>query len=275
MIGPRHPSVQRLRQLSRRRRARTEEGAFVIDGPTLLADALAGGITVTEVFADASADTSVLESAAASGAIVHRVREGLLAQVTGTVTPQSVASVADRFDVDLLAATGDLSSEDDPLVVVLVGVNDPGNLGTLLRSACAVGAKLVLCCDETVDPYNPKAVRASAGALFGLQVVREAEGKRAVEALQARRLSCVGTTVRGGVAYDGADLTGPVAVVLGSEAHGLPARLEQQVDELVSIPMVGPAESLNVAMAGTVVCFEALRQRQHLTRSGSTHIAKK
>lgn len=262
MIGPRHPSVQRLRQLSRRRRSRTDEGAFVVDGPTLLDEALAAGVELREVFAEPHADNAVVDRAAASGAVVHPVREGLLASVTDTVTPQAVAAVAARFDVELEPALQSLEAERDPLALLLIGVNDPGNLGTLARSASAVGATLVVCADGTVDPFNPKAVRASAGTLFGLSVVRESDGLGAVEALQRRGLSCVGTAARKGVAYDSVDLTGRVALVLGSEAHGLPAALEARLDELVTIPMVGSADSLNVAMAGTVVCFEALRQRR-------------
>lgn len=183
---------------------------------------------------------------------------------TDTVTPQPVAAVAPIDDVPLDQALGSMQLDQ---ALVLVGVGDPGNLGTLLRSADATGVGLVVCSDNTVDPYNPKSVRASAGALFRLRVVRDAVATDTVAALRSGRLRCIGTVVRDGTPYDQIDLTRPWAIVLGNEAHGLPAIVQRQLDELVTIPMRGPAESLNVGMAGTVVCFEALRQRRAQTRT--------
>jgi RNA methyltransferase, TrmH family len=260
LIGPRHPGVQRLRRLSQRRRARTEEQAYVIDGPTLLDEALGAGVPVDEVVAEAGAPEDLLARARAAGAVVHTAREGTLARVTDTVHPQPVAAVARLVDPGLDAALDGLGSR--ALVLVLVGVNDPGNAGTLLRSADAAGADLVVLAGNAVDPYNPKCVRAAAGALFRARVVREAGAADALDGLRQRGIRCLGTVARGGTDYDRADLAGAVAVVLGSESHGLPAGLDARLDERVTIPMRGPAESLNVAMAGTVVCFEALRQRR-------------
>jgi RNA methyltransferase, TrmH family len=210
------------------------------------------------VLAEPGADSDLLARAEAAGATVYSVAEGVLATATDTVTPQPVAAVA---------PIGDLMLEDalrHPIeqVLVMVGIADPGNLGTLLRTADAVGVDLVVCCDSSVDPYGPKSVRASAGALFRLRLVREAESTATVAALQERGLRCLGTVVRDETPYDQVDLTRPWAIVLGHEAHGLPDALRRRLDQLVTIPMRGPIESLNVGMAGTVVCFEALRQRR-------------
>src|SRR5262249_32320534 len=153
----------------------------------------------------------------------------------------------------------------DGLVLVALGIGDPGNLGTLVRSAEAAGAAAMLLGPGSVDAYNPKVVRASAGAIFGIPIVdAQSEGWSAVEALEAlgelgrRRL---GATVGRGSAHTDVDLTVPTAIVLGNEAHGIDASLEPHLDGHVHIRMAGPAESLNVAMAGTVLCFEAARQR--------------
>jgi TrmH family RNA methyltransferase len=273
--------VQRLRRLSQRRRARTDEQAYVVDGPTLLDEALRAGVTVDEVVAEPGAPGDLLERARAAGAVVHPARAGTLSRVVDPQHPQPVAAVA-RFDGPSLdaalaglgasagvpAGSGSGSGSDGaPLVLVLVGVNDPGNAGTLLRSADAAGAELVVLADGAVDPYNPKCVRAAAGALFRARVVREAGAADALDGLRQRGIRCLGTVARGGTDYDRADLAGAVAVVLGSESHGLPAGLDARLDERVTIPMRGPAESLNVAMAGTVVCFEALRQRRGRERN--------
>ncbi len=137
-------------------------------------------------------------------------------------------------------------------VVVLAGVSDPGNAGTVIRSAAAAGAAGVLLTPGSVDPTNPKVVRASAGALFALPVAP-------VEDLSTLGLTTVGA-VAGGLSPDAVDLSGAVALVLGGEASGLPE--DQVFDTEVALPLEGGVESLNVAMAATVLLYEARRQRQ-------------
>jgi TrmH family RNA methyltransferase len=136
-------------------------------------------------------------------------------------------------------------------VVVLAGVSDPGNAGTVIRSAAAAGAAGVLVTPGSVDPTNPKVVRASAGALFALPVAT-------VEDLSTLGLTTVGA-VAGGLSPDEVDLSGPVALVLGGEAAGLPE--DELFDTEVALPLGGGVESLNVAMAATVLLYEARRQR--------------
>ena len=250
--------MQRLRRLSRRRSARSDEGAFVVDGPVLLGDALDAGVVVDEVVATPACPQDLLDRAVAAGAVVHRARENDLARVVDAVTPHGVAAVARFEDRD----PADLAATPRPLTLVLVGVSDPGNAGTLMRSAEAAGAGAVLFCDGSVDPYGPKCVRSSAGAVFRLEVSRGGDAGVAVGALARAGVATVATLARGAVPYDRTDLAGPVAIVLGSEAHGLSASVAAAVDVAVTIPMQGRAESLNVAMAGTILCFEALRQRR-------------
>lgn len=263
-IGARHHSMQRLRRLSRRRSARSDEGAFVIDGPTLLAEALDAGVRLDEVVAEPGCPQPLLDRAAAAGAVVRRAGEGTLARVVDAVTPQRVAAVARLADRSPAEAARDAGE----LALVLVGVSDPGNAGTLLRSAEAAGGGAVLFCDGSVDPYGPKCVRSSAGSVFRLAVTRQGSSDEALAAVAAAGLRPVATLAHGAPPYDAADLAGPVALVLGSEAHGLPRAVVDAVDELVTIPMAGRTESLNVGMAGTVLCFEALRQRR-ARRGGS------
>jgi TrmH family RNA methyltransferase len=154
----------------------------------------------------------------------------------------------------------------DGLVVFGTVISDPGNLGTILRSAEAAGVAAIVLGPGSVDAYNPKVVRASAGAIFGIPVLEAAsEGWSPVEALDA--LGALGRQRLGAVAsgahsYDAADLARPTALVLGNEAHGLSAEVAGRLDGTIAIPMAGATESLNVAMAATVVCFEAARQRR-------------
>ncbi len=252
--------VVRLGKLSARRRTRDAEGAFVVDGPVLLADALAAGIRVTEVFVDADRldepTARVLDTAEAAGATVAAVDTAVLRRVTDPVTPQGVAAVAERPRADL----ADLRHARR--VLVLVGVADPGNAGTLVRSAVAAGFDAVLTTPGTVELFGPKALRASAGALFALPAVELGADDDLAATLHAAGLPSVATTLEGGVDLYDADLTGPCAVLIGNEAHGLEPAVAAAADQRVRIPMAGPTESLNAAMAGTLVCFEVLRQHR-------------
>ena len=231
----------------------------MIDGPTLLADALAAGVEVEEVFTSGGHD-DVVAAAAAAGATVREVAAHVLARATDTVTPQGVAAVAVRVEVGLEDAL--LAMAAGAMGLVLVDVADPGNAGTLVRAAEAAGASAVLFCGSSVDPSNGKCVRASAGALFHVRIAVGGEVRPVLEGLGDLGVRRVATVVQGGVPYDQADLTGPLALVVGSEAHGLTHAALEAVDDRVSIPMVGRSESLNVAMAGSVLCFESLRQRR-------------
>jgi TrmH family RNA methyltransferase len=188
------------------------------------------------------------------------LKDGVLEKVGTTRTPQPVLAVAPivRPGPEVLAREG--------LVVVGTVISDPGNLGTILRSAEAAGVAAVVLGPGSVDAYNPKVVRASAGAIFGIPVLEAAsEGWSSVEALDAlgalgrQRLGAVASGAR---SYDAADLARPTALVLGNEAHGLAPEVAARLDGTIAIPMAGATESLNVAMAATVVCFEVARQRR-------------
>lgn len=232
----------------------------MIDGPLLVADALASGLELLEVLVEPGRVPELVAAAARAGVTVHEVTPGVLANAVDTATPQGVAAVARRPEVALEVTLAAAAS--GPLALVLVDVSDPGNAGTLLRAAEASGAAAVLFCGTSVDPCNPKCVRASAGALFHLPVSAGGEAVAVLEGLGQVGVRRAATVVRGGAPYHQLDLTGPIAVVLGSEAHGLPAALDHMVDVRCTIPMAGRSESLNVAMAGSVLCFEALRQRE-------------
>ena len=187
---------------------------------------------------------------------IEVLKEGVLERIGDTVTPQPVLAVASMAlaDLDDLGAHGP--------VLVAVTVRDPGNAGTLLRSAEAAGMAGVVFCGNSVDPYAPKVVRSSGGAVFGIPVVEEDDPVKVLDALGRqgrRRLAAVAT---GGEHLERVDLTGSVAIVVGNEAAGLPPDLASHLDGNVTIPVDPPAESLNVGMAGTVLAFEAARQRR-------------
>lgn len=232
----------------------------MVEGPTLVREAIAAGLQLSEVFATPDVDAALVAEAAAAGATVRSVSADVLARAVDTVTPQGIAAIVPRVEVDIDEAVA--AAAGGALSLVLVDVRDPGNAGTLLRAAEAAGAAAVLFCGSSVDPSHPKCVRASAGALFHVPVASGGEAVVVVELLGSAGVRSAATVVRDGTPYDRADLTGPVAIVLGSEAHGIPAPVAAVVDLRLTIPMAGRSESLNVAMAGSILCFESLRQRR-------------
>ena len=247
--------VKRLRQLVERSSVRRREGAFVVEGPTLVGDALGAGVELECLFVAPETTAAVVDRAVAQGVPVFELAPGVLERVAGTVTPQPVMAVARTLDVDLDELFG------STLAVVCVDVRDPGNLGTVLRSAEAAGVGGIICCDGSVDVYNPKCVRASAGSLFRTRVVARGEPVKVLGTLGEWGLRRLGTRADGGDPYHRVDMTVPTALVLGNEANGLPAPAASELDAWVTIPMAGRSESLNVGMAAAVLCFEAARQR--------------
>jgi len=233
----------------------------VVEGTELVRTALEAPAAVESLFlAEGSAadpDVSALVSQVHQvGARVFELAPGVLERVAATVTPQPVMAVVPMLHRPLEAVTG------GRLVVVCADLRDPGNAGTVLRSADAAAADAVLWCGHAVDPYNPKAVRASAGSLFHVPLVVcdvVTDALRVAAELGYRRL---GAVARGGEDYAEVDWSVPTALVLGNEARGLPAEVRAELDGQVTVPMAGRAESLNVGVACAILCFEALRQRR-------------
>lgn len=228
----------------------------MLEGAKVIGEALDAGVALEAVFVAADADgvRPLLERALATGARVHALQAGLIDRVADTVTPQPVMAIAPWIDVPL----DDVRDAD--FLVVCVDVRDPGNAGTVLRSAEAAGASAVVFCDGSVDVFNPKTVRASAGSLFHVAVVNGGPVDDVLATLGSWGVRRIGTVARDGTPYDETDLTTPVALVLGNEAHGLPDGVV--LDEMVTIPMAGSGESLNVGMAAAVLAFEVARQRR-------------
>jgi TrmH family RNA methyltransferase len=256
--------VQRLRRLVSSRRARWEERTFVVEGPKLVEEALQTGARVTAVYVDpveaGQMHVQLAERSRAAGAEILELRPGVLARAVDTVTPQPIAALVAMADASLGALTPDRPGP----VLVCVGLQDPGNAGAIIRAAAASGAPAVVFCAGSVDPYNPKAVRASAGGIFRVPVVATGPVDDVLVRLGSQGRKRLATVARGGQDYLTVDLTAPTALLLGGEAAGLTPGIRESggVDGLISIPMIGGAESLNVAMAGTVLCFEAARQRR-------------
>lgn len=255
-----HRKVQRLRSLVGRRRARQAERAFVVEGAKVVGEALDATPGFGSLFFDPAgsgpAELAVVERAQRSGWDVSELAPGVLERVAGTVTPQPVLAIVSQLDRSL----AELPRHG--VIVLCADVRDPGNLGTILRSAEAAGAGGVICAAGTVDPYNPKCVRASAGALLHVPLVVGGNTVQMLDQLATWGLRRLGTSARIGDPLWSTDLTAPLVLVLGNEATGLPEDVDAAVDAHVTIPIAGRAESLNVGMAATVLVYEAARQRR-------------
>jgi TrmH family RNA methyltransferase len=245
--------VKDARKLSRRS-VRAERRLFLADGPKAVEGARSAGC-VDAIFATRAAAGQYADLL---GAAVTLVDERALAALSDSVTPAGVVAVC-RF----LPEPPPIGS-GDRLVALAADVRDPGNAGTLIRTADAVGADSVWLTGESVDRYNPKTIRASVGSLFHLPVGVEPDPAEAVEAARAAGLTVLATAGDGDVDLFEADelLAGPTAWLFGNEAHGLPPELAARADHRVRIPMRGAAESLNLSTAAAVCLFASARAQR-------------
>jgi TrmH family RNA methyltransferase len=246
--------------LLQKRVTRWSERAFVAEGVEVVRCGLEAGLVPEALFVAAeaigTADVDAVCSATlAAGSRVFPLARGVADRVADTVTPHPVFAIFALTDVELTRIP------TPTLAVVCVDVRDPGNAGTVLRTCDAAGVDVVIFAAGTVDPFNPKTVRSSAGSIFHVPVVVSPEVDLAVEWLRSAGLTVYGTSPTG-TDYSAADLSRPSAFVLGNESAGLPEALSGALDATLTIPMSGRAESLNVGVACAVLCFEAQRQRR-------------
>jgi TrmH family RNA methyltransferase len=274
----RTPRVVAARRLHRRRE-RVAAGRFLAEGPQAVREALAGprgavsaagppaagqrhpgAGTVTkldvviELFVTADADdrhAPLVAAARERGVRISPVTDDALAALAETVAPQGLVAVCATVDVPLAQALANRPG----LVAVLAHIGDPGNAGTVLRTADAAGAGAVVFAGDTVDPYNGKCVRASAGSLFHLDLVRVDDPGEAVTRLRAAGLTVYAADAHGAADLDRVPLNRPTAWLFGSEAHGLPVDLADLADARVRVPIHGRAESLNLAAAAAVCLY--------------------
>jgi TrmH family RNA methyltransferase len=262
--GVHSPRLKAARRLNKRA-FRQRERAFLAEGPQAVAEAFHCGARVTDLFVTVPARTrhrDLVAAIAAAGIPVHVVSGEVMDELAQTVTPQGLLAVCGFVDVPL----AEVARAAPALVALLANVRDPGNAGTVLRTADAAGAHAVVFADASVDPYNGKCVRASAGSLFHLPVVAGTRLEEAVVTLREAGLRIVAADGRAGRSLDDpevqARLAGPTAWMFGNEAWGLPPELVALADEPVAVPIYGRAESLNLAAAAAVCLYASARARQ-------------
>jgi TrmH family RNA methyltransferase len=263
------PRLKAARRLTKRA-FRERERSFLAEGPQAVAEAFSHGARVTDLFVTVPARArhhDLVAAIADAGIPVHTVSGEVMSELAQTVTPQGLLAVCAFVDVPL-AAVAPPGEPAPPLVALLANVRDPGNAGTVLRTADAAGARAIIFADASVDPYNGKCVRASAGSLFHLPVVAGARLAEAVAAMRGAGLRIVAADGRADRSLDDPavqDRLGePTAWMFGNEAWGLPPELVALADESIAVPIYGKAESLNLAAAAAVCLYASARaQRVH------------
>jgi RNA methyltransferase, TrmH family len=241
-------AVKLHRQVARRRTQR-----FLVEGANLVEAASRRGL-IREIFATEDAAQRYADLLAGHGTQVQLVTERAAKALSDTVTPAGLVAVCELPTPDLAAVL-----EGARLVAVGVEIGEPGNAGTLIRTADAMGAAAVIFAGHSVDPYNGKCLRASAGSIFSIPVVVAPDVTEAVDALQSAGLQVLATTMDGELSLDDADLAAPTAWLFGAEAHGLSHEVANQADHRVTIPMAGGAQSLNVAAAAAICLYQSAR----------------
>jgi RNA methyltransferase, TrmH family len=277
----RSPKVKAARQLAKRA-LRLRARSFLAEGPQAVGEALASGGVVSQLFITAAArarHAELADRAARQGAHVQAVSGEVMAGLAQTITPQGVLAVCRYVDIPLAR----LAAAAPRLVAILANVRDPGNAGTVLRTADAAGANGVIFSDASVDPYNSKCVRATAGSIFHLPLVAGAPVAEAVKAMREAGLRIVAADGRAGRSLDealpagpgepGGPLGQPTAWLFGNEAWGLPADVLALADDVVAVPIYGKAESLNLA-AAAAVCLYASAHASRASRAPSARVQR-
>jgi RNA methyltransferase, TrmH family len=249
-------------------------GALVgIEGPNLIEEALRASLLVKSIFLVQGPD-QVSERLFEALKLppeteVLRLPKKLLDQALATETPQSIAALVQPPNWSWSHVLN--QNQKKTLVIVLAGIQDPGNLGTILRSAEAFGATGVISLPGTVNAWNPKAVRASAGSVFRMPILA-ASVDECFAQLKKAGVKVLATTARSTDPSDLTELDGPIALIIGNEGNGIPAALAVRADSTIAIPCPGPVESLNAAVAASVLLYEASRQRVAASSAASKNL---
>ena len=233
--------------------------AMLLDGDHLVEEALASGVNVNvAAFSERLADSRLAERLQRAGTRVVIVSNAVLDAMSPVQSPSGVVAIGERPAANLQ----DALAKRPALVLMLHDVQDPGNVGAVVRAAEGCGATGIVCSEHTADPFGWKALRGAMGSTFRLPLAVRQSLPAAIETARTGGLRIFATTARGGTSLPDCDLRVPAAILLGGEGGGLPAGLVDAADAALTIPMQPPVESLNVAIAAALVVYEAARQRQ-------------
>jgi TrmH family RNA methyltransferase len=258
-ISSRQNSLVKALRLAFHQGELTSDGDCAVEGIKIVEEAIRSGVRITALFVAESARERVNRLLPQLGSHTETLLlpDDVFRSAVTTEAPQGVAALI-RVPQHKLEA---MLRVIEPLILIAAGLQDPGNLGTVIRSAEAFAATGLIACEGTVNPYNPKVVRGSAGSLFRLPVLKAAAADT-LASLRERGIRIAATSSHKSVPLPEADLTGPLAIIIGNEGSGVPRDLLKEADQVIRIPHSPKVESLNAGIAASVVLYECARQRQ-------------
>lgn len=255
-----NPKIRETLEI-KNKRDRYRERAFIIEGPHLVEMSLASGNPIEKVFFTGSFSVKkegrgLLSKISKRTFEIFEVTDRILNKLTDTETPQGIIAIGSCKTKSL----EEISFRSIPLIVIIDGVQEPGNLGTIIRTSDASGADAVIILRGTCDPFMQKTIRANAGSIFNIPVIH-AETDTLLKWLASEKIYLFVTALDAEISIFDADLKRALAFVFGNEAHGVSDRMKKNADLILKIPIFGRAESLNVAASAAVCLYEAVRQR--------------
>ncbi len=275
--------VKHIVNLQKKSKLRKEEKQFVVEGIKMVSEAPKDRLVkvyISETFkADNEEFLKKMNYEAVGKDVLEIVSDNVFVRMSDTQTPQGIMAVVKMSDVcieDMFEKDNYTDSKDDgadkvedntvdakkqPLLLILENLQDPGNLGTIVRMAEGAGVTGIIMSSNTVDIYNPKTIRSTMGSLYRVPVIYVDDICKAVDECKEKGVKVYAAHLKGTDNYNQKDYVQPTAFMIGNEGNGLSDRLTQKADELVRIPMQGKVESLNAAIACTILTYEAVRQR--------------
>ncbi len=249
-----NPKIKNVVKLLQKKSARKEQGLFVIDGLREIEEAIKAKIEIQELFY--CPELSSEQPPKINKEKIIEVPENVFKKICYKDNPDGFLAIAKRKDLTLT----DIKLSKAPLIIILEAVEKPGNLGAIIRTACAIGVDAVIINDNQTDIYNPNVIRASEGKIFANQIVVVSRGETK-KWLKQNNIKSFATTTDAEINYSEQNFKEAVAIVLGSEANGLSKEWIEQADEIIKIPMKEGIDSLNVSVSAAIIVFEAIRQR--------------
>jgi len=261
LTGSSNPVIKEIRSL-KNKSDREEKGLFFIEGTRFVSEALKENagircIVFSEAFLSGGASAEIINDVKGKGIICYEVPDSLFGSISDTQNPQGILAVLE-LKRKLLRDT----AISEGLLILLDNIRDPGNMGTIIRTADAAGCAGVVVSDGCADIYNPKVLRSTMGSVFHLPVCYGGSISEMMQLIKQRGFLLCASHLEGSVSIYDADLSGNTALIIGSEAEGISVETARNADLLIKIPMAGRAESLNASVAAGVMMFEAMRQRR-------------
>ena len=253
-----NPQVKRIIRLNQNKKARREEGLFTAEGLKMFFEAPADQIEKVYISEELSENEKILEKIAENDLLSETVSGQVFTKMSDTRTPQGVLTLLRKKEWK----ESDILDRKSPCIVILEDLQDPGNAGTIIRTAEGAGIAGVFLTKGSVDVWSPKVIRSTMGSIYRVPVISDADLSEVFIKLRERGIRSLAAHLKGKADYDRADLSGGTAFLIGNEANGLSEEAAEAADLLVRIPMEGKVESLNAAMAAGILMYEAARQRR-------------